>query len=58
MVRQATPSHVALVERLFFDGLDPALLALLRSGLEQIHDQVVANGTLPPPPGRQTRWRG
>ena len=55
-VQQATPSHVELVKQLFFDGLDPALLSSLHRGLEQIHDQIVANGSLPPPPGQQTRW--
>jgi DNA-binding MarR family transcriptional regulator len=53
---RATPRHAALVKRLFFDGLDPELLGPLRTGLEQIHEQIVANGTLPRPPGNQTRW--
>lgn len=55
-VQRAMPSHVELVKRLFFDGLDPALLPSLHRGLDQIHDQIVAGGTLPPPPGHQTRW--
>ena len=52
----ATPGHAALVKQLFFDGLDPALLAPLHAGLEQIHEQIVANGSLPRPPGHQTHW--
>jgi DNA-binding MarR family transcriptional regulator len=56
-LRDATPAHVALVKRLFFDGLDPALLEPLHAALDQIHEQLVANGTLPRPPGHQTSWR-
>ena len=52
----ATPGHVALVRRMFFDGLDGELLEPLRTALEQIHDHVVAHGTLPRPPARQRRW--
>jgi len=52
----ATPGHVDLVRRMFFDGLDDELVEPLRTALEQIHDQVVAHGTLPRPPGRQSRW--
>lgn len=55
-LRGATPGHAALVKELFFDGLDPALLEPLRAGLEQIHEQLVARGTLPRPPGHQTHW--
>lgn len=55
-LQRATPSHVELVKQLFFDGLDPALLAPLHRGLEQIHDRIVLEGVLPPPPGHQTRW--
>lgn len=57
-LERATPSHVELVKQLFFDGLDPALLACLHRGLEQIHDRIVLKGSLPPPPGHQTRWVG
>jgi DNA-binding MarR family transcriptional regulator len=55
-LREATPLHAALVKRLFFDGLDPGLLAPLHEGLDQIHEQIIANGSLPRPPGHQTRW--
>jgi DNA-binding MarR family transcriptional regulator len=55
-LRAATPGHAALVQRLFFDGLDPALLEPLHASLDQIHEQIVANGYLPRPPGNQTQW--
>ncbi|MEZ0447216.1 MarR family winged helix-turn-helix transcriptional regulator [Cellulomonas sp. ICMP 17802] len=57
-LRLATPGHAALVRRLFFDGLDPDLLDPLRTALDQIHEQLVAEGTLPRPPGHQTQWAG
>jgi DNA-binding MarR family transcriptional regulator len=55
-LRAATPQHAELVKRLFFDGLDPALLRPLHDSLDQIHEQIVAEGSLPRPPGQQTRW--
>jgi DNA-binding MarR family transcriptional regulator len=55
-LRRASPGHVALVRTLFFDGLDPELLAPLRRALEQVHAHVVAHGTLPAPTSRQTNW--
>lgn len=55
-LRRATPRHVAWVRELFFDGLDPALLGPLRTALEQIHEQVVALGTLPDPGLPQRRF--
>jgi DNA-binding MarR family transcriptional regulator len=55
-LRRATPGHAALVKQLFFDGLDPALLPALQAGLDQIHEQILAHGTLPRPPGHQSRW--
>ena len=54
----ATPGHAALVRRMFFDGLDPALLPALRTALEQVHDQVLATGTLPRPGPPQQRLPG
>jgi len=45
----ATPGHAALVRRMFFDGVDEALLPPLRRALTQIHEQVLAEGTLPRP---------
>ncbi|MBB3677580.1 MarR family winged helix-turn-helix transcriptional regulator [Modestobacter versicolor] len=56
-LRDATPGHAALVRRMFFDGLDPALLPALRTALEQVHEQVLATGTLPRP-AEQTRLPG
>ena len=55
-LRRATPGHADLVKRLFFDGLDPALLPALHAGLDQIHEQILAHGTLPRPPGHQSHW--
>jgi DNA-binding MarR family transcriptional regulator len=55
-LRQATPGHAALVKQMFFDGLDPDLLAPLHEALDQIHGQIIARGTLPRPSGRQSRW--
>ena len=55
-LRRATPSHASRVKQLFFDGLDPVLLNPLHTSLDQIHEQIVASGTLPPARGHQTRW--
>ncbi|GAA4617890.1 hypothetical protein GCM10023195_80050 [Actinoallomurus liliacearum] len=55
-LRRATPGHAALVKQMFFDGLDPGLLAPLHLALDQIHEQILAHGTLPRPSARQTRW--
>jgi DNA-binding MarR family transcriptional regulator len=55
-LRLVTPDHAALVKRMFFDGLDPALLQPLHASLDQIHEQLVALGSLPRPPGNQTSW--
>ena len=55
-VRAATPGHVALVKRLFFDGLPDDLLPGLTQALEAVHEQVLAEGTLPRPASRQNRW--
>ncbi|WP_218566055.1 MarR family winged helix-turn-helix transcriptional regulator [Vallicoccus soli] len=54
----ATPDHARLVRTLFFDGLDPALLAPLRTALEQVHAQLLAEGTLPSPGAPQHRLAG
>jgi DNA-binding MarR family transcriptional regulator len=45
----ATPGHADLVRRMFFEGLDDDLVAPLRRALVQIHEQVLAAGTLPRP---------
>lgn len=55
-VRAATQGHVALVKRLFFDGLPAELLPGLTRALDAVHEQVLAEGTLPRPEARQTRW--
>lgn len=55
-LRRATPGHAALVKQMFFDGLDPNLLGPLHEALDQIHEQILAHGTLPRPSGRQSRW--
>jgi DNA-binding MarR family transcriptional regulator len=52
----ATPGHVALVKRLFFDGLPDDLLPGLTQALDAVHEQVLSEGTLPRPEARQTRW--
>lgn len=48
-LRAATPDHAALVRQMFFDGLDPDLVPALRTALDQIHEQVLATGSLPRP---------
>src|SRR4051794_10539074 len=54
----ATPGHAELVKRMFFDGLDPALLHPMRVALEQMHEQVLSIGTLPRPLTVQHRLPG
>jgi DNA-binding MarR family transcriptional regulator len=58
LLHRATPGHAALVKQMFFGGLDPALLAPLHQALDQIHEQILAQGTLPRPAGQQSRWTG
>ncbi len=55
-LRRAAPGHAALVKQMFFDGLDPSLLAPLHRALDQIHEQILAHGTLPRPSGHQSHW--
>jgi DNA-binding MarR family transcriptional regulator len=55
-LRRATPGHAALVKQMFFDGLDPSLLGPLHAALDQVYEQILARGTLPRPPGDQSRW--
>jgi DNA-binding MarR family transcriptional regulator len=57
-LRAATPGHADLVRTMFFDGLDPELLGPLRTALEQVHEQVLARGTLPRPGEPQRRLPG
>jgi DNA-binding MarR family transcriptional regulator len=56
--RAAAGPHAAFVRTMFFDGLDPELLAPLHAALEQVHEQVVAHGTLPRPGQPQRRLPG
>lgn len=55
-IRAATPGHVALVKRLVFDGLPDELLPGFAQALDAVNEQVLAEGTLPRPDSRQTRW--
>ena len=55
---ESTPGHADLVRRMFFDGLDPALLAPLRTALDQVHEQVLTHGSLPRPGQPQRRLPG
>ena len=55
---EATPGHAALVRTLFFDGLDPHLLSPLRTALDQVHQQLLAHGTLGSPGPPQSRLTG
>ena len=57
-LQAATPGHADLVRRMFFDGLDPALVPDLRTALEQVHEQVLSHGTLPRPGEPQRRLPG
>jgi DNA-binding MarR family transcriptional regulator len=54
----ATPAHAALVRTMFFDELDPALVEPLRAALDQVHQQLVARGTLPHPGPPQQHLAG
>jgi len=54
----ATPGHAVLIRTVFFDELDPALLAPFRAALEQIHEQLLVHGTLPAPGPPQRRLSG
>ena len=54
----ATPGHAELIRTVFFDRLDPALVAPLRAALEQIHEQLLVHGTLPAPGPPQRRLTG
>ena len=57
-LRAATAGHAALVARMFFGGLEESLVPALRTALEQIHEQVLATGTLPRPGPPQRRLPG
>jgi DNA-binding MarR family transcriptional regulator len=45
----AAPGHVALVRRLFFDGLPNTLLGPLSEALEVAYEHIIEQGTLPRP---------
>jgi DNA-binding MarR family transcriptional regulator len=46
---EAAPGHVALVRRLFFDGLEPETVAQLSAALETVYGNILDRGTLPAP---------
>jgi DNA-binding MarR family transcriptional regulator len=48
-IAEAAPGHVDLVRRLFFGGLPETLLGPLTSALEGIYDNILEQGSLPPP---------
>ena len=48
-IDEAAPGHVDLVRRLFFGGLPKTLLAPLAEALEGIYDNILKEGSLPPP---------
>jgi DNA-binding MarR family transcriptional regulator len=48
-LRESSREHVALVRRMFFDGLDGQRLTDLASTLEDIYERVIEHGTLPRP---------
>ncbi|WAL64302.1 MarR family winged helix-turn-helix transcriptional regulator [Amycolatopsis cynarae] len=50
LLAQAAPGHVGLVQNLFFAGLPDELLPALTEAMETIYENILANGTLPPPP--------
>jgi DNA-binding MarR family transcriptional regulator len=49
-IAAAAPEHVALVRRLFFDGLPAELQADFQVALDGIYQTLIARGTLAPPP--------
>lgn len=55
---EAAPAHARFVRTMFFDALEPELLAPLRSALERVHEQVLTHGTLPRPGQPQRRLPG
>lgn len=57
-LRAAAPGHAALIGRMFFGGLDSGLIDALRTALDQVHEQVLATGTLPRPGPPQRRLAG
>jgi len=46
----AAPGHVALVRRLFFDGLEPEVVAQLSAALETVYGNILDRGSPPEPP--------
>jgi DNA-binding MarR family transcriptional regulator len=50
-IANAAPGHVEFVKRLFFGGVPRSLLAPLAEALEGAYREILAGGTLPPPPG-------
>ena len=48
-ITRASIGHIALVRRLFFEGLPDELLGPLTVGLESVYDNIIERGTLPAP---------
>jgi DNA-binding MarR family transcriptional regulator len=48
-IASAAPRHVALVRRLFFDGLPAELHAGFQAALDAIYRTLITGGTLPAP---------
>jgi DNA-binding MarR family transcriptional regulator len=48
-IDEAAAGHVDLVRRLFFGGLPKTLIAPLATALEGIYDNILKEGSLPPP---------
>jgi hypothetical protein len=48
-LEEATPGHVDLVRRLFFEGLPADLLGPLSEALESVYANIIKEGSLPPP---------
>jgi DNA-binding MarR family transcriptional regulator len=49
-IEAAAPGHVELVKRLFFGGIPRSLLGPLAEALEGAYREILAQGTLQPPP--------
>lgn len=49
ILRDASPQHVDLVRRMFFEGLAPAAVAEFAGTLETVYEKVIEHGTLPRP---------
>jgi DNA-binding MarR family transcriptional regulator len=48
-ITEASEGHIELVRRLFFGGLPAAHLTAVTEALEAVHENLIANGSLPAP---------